>query len=46
VLEDLVELLAEWSPIPVTYAGGVNALEDLDRVKEVSEAKSRMQLGL
>ena len=36
-----MELLAEWSPIPVTYAGGVNALEDLDRVKEVSEGRAQ-----
>src|SRR5215216_3055147 len=29
----LVELLGEWSPIGVTYAGGARALSDLDLVK-------------
>lgn len=24
--QELVELLAEWSPIPVTYAGGASSL--------------------
>jgi phosphoribosylformimino-5-aminoimidazole carboxamide ribotide isomerase len=33
-IEDgLVALLGEHSPIPVTYAGGVRGMEDLERVK-------------
>ena len=45
VLEDLVALLAEWSPIPVTYAGGVNALADLDHVKEVGKGRVDLTIG-
>mmetsp|Transcript_40849 Transcript_40849/g.45528 ORF Transcript_40849/g.45528 Transcript_40849/m.45528 type:complete len:283 (+) Transcript_40849:83-931(+) len=33
ILEDLVRLLGEHSPIPVTYAGGVRSIEDLELVK-------------
>ncbi|KAA8521059.1 hypothetical protein F0562_011788 [Nyssa sinensis] len=31
--EELVELLGRHSPIPVTYAGGVTVLADLERIK-------------
>ncbi|EFJ13147.1 hypothetical protein SELMODRAFT_123026, partial [Selaginella moellendorffii] len=31
--EELVKILGQWSPIPVTYAGGVTLLEDLDLIK-------------
>ena len=33
ILEDLVVVLGESSPIPVTYAGGVRDMVDLERVK-------------
>jgi phosphoribosylformimino-5-aminoimidazole carboxamide ribotide isomerase len=32
--KELIALLAEHSPIPVTYAGGVRSLADLDTVYE------------
>jgi phosphoribosylformimino-5-aminoimidazole carboxamide ribotide isomerase len=35
VLTDLIELLGKYSPIPVTYAGGVRSLDDLNLVKRV-----------
>lgn len=31
--EELVALLGRYSPIPVTYAGGVTAIADMDRIK-------------
>ncbi|GAB2300716.1 Phosphoribosylformimino-5-aminoimidazole carboxamide ribotide isomerase [Dionaea muscipula] len=31
--EELVTLLGRYSPIPVTYAGGVTAMEDLEKIK-------------
>ncbi|KAH8954495.1 hypothetical protein BDL97_08G081500 [Sphagnum fallax] len=31
--DELVSILGKWSPIPVTYAGGVNTLADLERIK-------------
>ncbi|GMI47940.1 hypothetical protein TrCOL_g8873 [Triparma columacea] len=45
ILEDLVTLLGEASPIPVTYAGGVSELEDLDRVKELGGGKVDLTIG-
>ncbi|KAM0049933.1 1-(5-phosphoribosyl)-5-((5-phosphoribosylamino)methylideneamino)imidazole-4-carboxamide isomerase [Helianthus debilis subsp. tardiflorus] len=31
--EELVELLGKLSPIPVTYAGGVTVIDDMERIK-------------
>jgi phosphoribosylformimino-5-aminoimidazole carboxamide ribotide isomerase len=45
VLEDLVKLLGEYSPIPVTYAGGVRTIDDLDRVKELGNGKVDLTIG-
>lgn len=35
VAEDLIELLAEHSPLPTTYAGGVGSMDDLRRIREI-----------
>ena len=43
--EQLVRRLAEWCTIPVTYAGGGRSLEDLDRVKALSEGKVDLTIG-
>ena len=32
-MQDLVRVLGDWSPIPCTYAGGANSLQDLERVR-------------
>jgi phosphoribosylformimino-5-aminoimidazole carboxamide ribotide isomerase len=42
---DLVKKLAEWSPIPVTYAGGARAIEDLETVTRVSSGKVDLTIG-
>ncbi|KAK5664218.1 hypothetical protein OQA88_434 [Cercophora sp. LCS_1] len=43
--ERLVEKLAEWCTIPVTYAGGGRNLEDLEMVKKLSGGKVDLTIG-
>ncbi|KAG6029014.1 Histidine biosynthesis bifunctional protein hisB [Claviceps citrina] len=43
--EQLVERLAEWCSIPVTYAGGGRRLGDLDLVKRISRGKVHLTIG-
>ncbi len=43
--EDLVRLLGQYSPIPVTYAGGVQNEEDLIKIKEVGSNKVDVTIG-
>ena len=37
--EDLVALLGMYSPIPVTYAGGVRSLDDLNLVEAIGKGR-------
>ena len=41
----LVEFLGIHCPIPVTYAGGANALDDFNRVEELSSGKVDLSIG-
>ena len=43
--ELLVEDLGEWSPIPVTYAGGANSLEDLERTTLLGKGRVDLTIG-
>ncbi|KAK8091976.1 1-(5-phosphoribosyl)-5- imidazole-4-carboxamide isomerase [Apiospora hydei] len=43
--ETLVQRLAEWCSIPVTYAGGGRHLEDLDLVAKLSGGKVDLTIG-
>ena len=43
--EELVTRLGRWCSIPVTYAGGGRALEDLDRVRDLSGGKVDLTIG-
>ena len=45
IQEDIVEFLGENSPIPVTYAGGVRSLEDLDLVERLGKGKVDVTVG-
>lgn len=45
ILEDLVVLLGKYSPVPVTYAGGVKGIDDLDRVKELGGGNVDLTIG-
>lgn len=42
---DLVQLLGQWSPIPVTYAGGAKSLADLDLVHKLGLGKVDLAIG-
>jgi len=42
---DLVRLLAEWSTIPVTYAGGARSLDDLELVSRLGAGKVDLAIG-
>lgn len=42
---ELVRKLAQWSPIPVTYAGGAKSLEDLETVTRAGEGRVDLTIG-
>lgn len=41
----LVDKLAQWSPIPVTYAGGARSLADLAAVTQASQGRVHLTIG-
>jgi len=43
--EELIQLLAEHSPIPCVYAGGVCSFDDLDRLNEAGAGKIDVTIG-
>ncbi|KAF3335287.1 1-(5-phosphoribosyl)-5-[(5-phosphoribosylamino)methylideneamino] imidazole-4-carboxamide isomerase [Carex littledalei] len=43
--EELVTLLGSLSPIPVTYAGGVSKMEDLERIKTAGRGRVDVTVG-
>jgi phosphoribosylformimino-5-aminoimidazole carboxamide ribotide isomerase len=43
--EKLVQKLAEWCSVPVTYAGGGRDLTDLDNVQRLSGGKVDLTIG-
>ena len=43
--QDLVTLLGQSCPIPVTYAGGARSLEDLELVEQLSQGKVDLTIG-
>ncbi|MCP5003698.1 MAG: phosphoribosylformimino-5-aminoimidazole carboxamide ribotide isomerase [Planctomycetes bacterium] len=45
IQSDLIEILGKFSPIPVTYAGGVRALSDLDLVKGSGRNRVDITIG-
>ena len=42
---ELVEKLGQWSPIPMTYAGGANSLADLEAVTQLGQGKVDLTIG-
>lgn len=40
-----MEKLGQWCSIPVTYAGGGKSIQDLDRVKELSNGRVDLTIG-
>jgi len=45
VAEDLVAGLADWTPLPTTYAGGVRNLHDLRLVRELGRNRLDVTIG-
>lgn len=43
--EDLLRELAKWRGIPVTYAGGVRSLADLERLRRIGEGRIDVTIG-
>lgn len=43
--EELVHMLGEWNGIPVTYAGGIGSVEELERFQVVSGGKLDVTIG-
>ncbi|KAG0500945.1 hypothetical protein HPP92_001017 [Vanilla planifolia] len=43
--ENLVTLLGRCSPIPVTYAGGVTTMNDLERIKKAGRGRVDVSVG-
>ncbi|KAJ2778920.1 Enzyme that catalyzes the fourth step in the histidine pathway [Coemansia javaensis] len=42
---ELVQRLGEWSPVPVTYAGGASSIEDLRLVDRLSGGRVDLTIG-
>jgi phosphoribosylformimino-5-aminoimidazole carboxamide ribotide isomerase len=42
---ELVEKLGQWSPLPMTYAGGANSLADLETVAKLGQGKVKLTIG-
>lgn len=42
---DLVEKLAQWTPIPTTYAGGIRDLQDLKLLKDAGQNRLDATIG-
>lgn len=45
IQEELVILLGDHSPIPVTYAGGASRFTDLDRVRDLGQGRVDLTIG-
>lgn len=43
--EELVRLLGQWNKIPITYAGGVHAYEDIALLKRLGKGKIHVTIG-
>lgn len=43
--EGLVQMLGRWEGIPVTYAGGIGSLDDLEHFRKVSGGKMDFTIG-
>ena len=42
---DLVKLLSEWNQLPITYAGGIGSMEDLNEFEIVSDGRIDFTIG-
>lgn len=42
---ELIDKLAQWSPVPATYAGGANLLHDLEEVGRLGRGQIHLTIG-
>lgn len=42
---ELVKLLAEWNQLPITYAGGIGSMEDLEEFRRTCDGKLDFTIG-
>lgn len=42
---ELIEILSKETKIPVTYAGGISSLEDLEKIREIGKGKIDFTIG-
>ena len=45
VEKELVGLLADWNKVPITYAGGIGSMEDLEEFQKITEGKLDFTIG-
>ena len=45
VEKELIRMLGDWEGIPVTYAGGVGSMEDLETIKEIGRGGVDVTIG-
>ena len=45
VEKELVEILGKWSRIPITYAGGIGSMEDLEEFQKICDGKLDFTIG-
>lgn len=43
--ETVVRMLGEWAKMPVTYAGGVHSMEDLEKIKILGQDRVNVTVG-
>lgn len=43
--EELVKMLSKWEGIPITYAGGIHSIEEIERFKEISGERLDFTVG-
>ena len=43
--KQLVEMLGNWSGIPITYAGGVGSFEDMEQIRQLGQNKLDVTVG-
>lgn len=43
--DELVNQLAEWTPLPTTYAGGASSLADLEKVTSIGRGRIDLTIG-
>lgn len=43
--QELIGLLGRWNRIPITYAGGIRSLEDIEQIRKAGQNKIHVTVG-